>query len=150
MEKLDSNVVMQIGIIVKDAAATARHYAEVFGIPVPQVVEIANDSFARTVYRGKSSGATGRAAFFDLGPVQMELIEPVGAPSTWEEFLRTKGEGIHHIAFKVQEMPAAVEFLKNKGMECVQDGGWDGGQYAYIDSGAQLGTILELLHFDKN
>ena len=149
MEKLDSNVVMQIGIIVKDAAKTARHYAEVFGIPVPAVVEIANDSFANTIYRGKPSGATGKAAFFDLGPVQMELIEPIGGPSTWEEFLRTKGEGIHHIAFKVQEMPAAVAFLKSKGMECVQDGGWDGGQYAYIDSSAQLGTILELLHFDK-
>lgn len=149
MEKLESQVVVQIGIIVRDVAQTARRYAEVFGIPVPQIVEIANDSFARTVYRGKPSSASGKAAFFDLGPVQMELIEPVGAPSTWDDFLRTKGEGVHHIAFRVQEMPAAIEFLKGKGMECVQDGGWDGGQYAYVDASAQLGTLIELLHFDK-
>lgn len=149
MEKLDSQVVVQIGIVVRDVAQTARRYAEVFGIPVPPVVEIANDSFAQTVYRGKPSAASGKAAFFDLGAVQMELIEPVGAPSTWEEFLRTKGEGIHHIAFKVQEMSSAVAFLKARGMECLQNGGWDGGQYAYVDASAQLGAIIELLHFDK-
>ena len=93
--------------------------------------------------------AKGKAAFFDLGAVQMELIEPIGAPSTWEEFLRTKGEGLHHIAFKTMDMDAAREFLDSKGMETVQHGGWDGGQYAYVDCSKQLGTILELLHFDK-
>jgi catechol 2,3-dioxygenase-like lactoylglutathione lyase family enzyme len=149
MNKLDSNVVVQIGIIVKDVEKTASAYAGLFGIPRPEVVPIADDSFANTSYHGQASEAKGKAAFFDLGPVQMELIEPLGAPSTWEEFLRTRGEGIHHIAFKTQDMGAAREFLASKGMETVQQGGWDGGQYAYVDSSKQLGTILELLHFDK-
>jgi methylmalonyl-CoA/ethylmalonyl-CoA epimerase len=149
MNKLDSNVVVQIGIIVKDVEKTASAYAGVFGIPRPAVVPIADDSFANTTYHGQASQAKGKAAFFDLGPVQMELIEPLGAPSTWEEFLRTNGEGIHHIAFKTQDMGAAREFLASKGMETVQHGGWDGGQYAYVDCSKQLGTILELLHDDK-
>ena len=149
MNKLDSTTVVQIGIIVKDVEKTAIAYAQVFGIPKPEVVPIADDSFANTNYQGHSSPAKGKAAFFDLGPVQMELIEPVGTPSTWEAFLRTHGEGIHHIAFKTMEMDSAREFLASKGMETVQTGGWDGGQYAYVDSANQLGTILELLHFDK-
>jgi methylmalonyl-CoA/ethylmalonyl-CoA epimerase len=149
MNKLDTTTVIQIGIIVKDVETTAGHYAEVFGIPKPAVVPIADDPFANTNYRGVTSGAKGKAAFFDLGPVQMELIEPVGAPSTWEEFLRTRGEGIHHIAFKTLDMESAQKFLASKGMETVQHGGWDGGQYAYVDCSKQLGTILELLHFDK-
>ena len=149
MNKLDSNVVVQIGIIVKDVEKTASAYAEVFGIPKPAVVPMADDSFANTTYHGQASEAKGKAAFFDLGPVQMELIEPLGAPSTWEEFLRTRGEGIHHIAFKTQDMGAAREFLASKGMQTVQQGGWDGGQYAYIESSKQLGAILELLHFDN-
>jgi hypothetical protein len=99
--------------------------------------------------RGKPSTAQGKGAFFDLGPVQMELIEPVGAPSTWEEFLRTHGEGLHHIAFKTLDMDSARKFLTSKGMETIQHGGWDGGQYAYVDCSKSLGTILELLHFDK-
>ena len=149
MNKLDSNTVVQIGIIVKDVEKTAGHYAEVFGIPKPAVVPIADDSFANTDYRGQPSSAKGKAAFFDLGPVQMELIEPAGSPSTWEEFLRTHGEGIHHIAFKTMALDAAQKFLASKGMETVQSGGWDGGQYAYVDCSEQLGTILELLHYDK-
>jgi methylmalonyl-CoA/ethylmalonyl-CoA epimerase len=149
MNKLDSTRVVQIGIIVKDVGKTAKAYAEVFGIPEPEVVAIADDSFAHTDYRGQPSSAKGKAAFFDLGPVQMELIEPVGAPSTWEEFLRTHGEGIHHIAFKTMDMVSARDFLASKGLETVQQGGWDGGQYAYVDGSKELGTILELLHNDK-
>ena len=149
MNKLDSSTIVQIGIIVKDAEKTASAYAEVFGIPKPAIVPIADDAFAKTNYRGQPSTAKGRAAFFDLGPVQMELIEPIGAPSTWEEFLRMHGEGIHHVAFKTMDMQAAQKFLASNGMETVQHGGWDGGQYAYVDCSETLGTILELLHFDK-
>jgi 4-hydroxyphenylpyruvate dioxygenase-like putative hemolysin len=149
MNKLDSTTVVQIGIIVKEVEKAASAYAEVFGIPKPAVVPIADDAFAHTDYRGGPSSARGKAAFFDLGPVQMELIEPVGAPSTWEEFLRTHGEGLHHIAFLTQDMSAAREFLGSKGMETIQQGGWDGGQYAYMDGSKSLGLILELLHNDK-
>ena len=149
MNKLDSNTVVQIGIIVKNVEKTASAYAEVFGIPCPAIVPIAGDTFANTNYHGRPSSARGKGAFFDLGPVQMELIEPVGEPSTWEEFLRTHGEGIHHIAFKTQDMGAARRFLASKGMETIQKGGWEGGQYAYVDCSEQLGLILELLHSDK-
>jgi methylmalonyl-CoA/ethylmalonyl-CoA epimerase len=149
MNKLDSDVVIQIGLIVKDVQKAAKHYAEVFGFPEPAIVPIADDAFAKTEYRSRSSAAKGKAAFFNLGQVQMELIEPVGTPSTWEEFLRTHGEGIHHIAVKTEEMKEAQKFLASKGMETIQQGGWDGGQYAYVDCSDQLGTILELLHFDK-
>ena len=149
MNTLDSTTVVQIGIIVKDIHKTAKHYAEVFGIPEPEVSPIAADAFAKTNYHDRSSMAQAKGAFFHLGPVEIELIEPVGAPSTWEEFLRTHGEGIHHIAFKTGEMEAAKKFLASKGMETVQEGGWDGGQYAYVQASDQLGTILELLHFDQ-
>jgi catechol 2,3-dioxygenase-like lactoylglutathione lyase family enzyme len=149
MNKLDSATVVQIGIIVKDVEKTASAYAVVFGMPMPAIVPIASDSFAGTNYRGGPSTAHGKGAFFDLGPVQMELIEPVGAPSTWEQFLRTQGEGIHHIAFKTHDMGEARKFLASRGMETIQQGGWDGGQYAYVDCSKQLGMILELLHFDQ-
>ncbi len=149
MDKLDTPVVVQIGLIVKDAQKAAKQYAEVFGIPVPEVVPLAADSFADTRFRGEASTAQGKGAFFKLGPVEMELIEPVGGPSTWAEFLETHGEGLHHIAFKTEDMGAAQKFLASKGLETIQTGGWDGGQYAYVDGMDQLGTILELLHFDK-
>jgi methylmalonyl-CoA/ethylmalonyl-CoA epimerase len=149
MNQLDDIRIVQIGLIVRDAEKTAAHYAEVFGIPKPEVVPIGDDSFADTQYRGKASTAKGKAAFFDLGPIQVELIEPVGAPSTWEEFLRTKGEGIHHIAFRTDDMAAARAFLDSKGMPTLQTGGWDGGRYTYVECNSQLATILELLQYDQ-
>ncbi len=149
MNHLENNAIVQVGIIVRDVERAAAHYAEVFGLPKPEIVLIAADSFAQTVYRGQPSTAHGRAAFFDMGPIQMELIEPIGAPSTWEEFLRTHGEGIHHIAVRVERFEEAKALLQARGMPVVQSGGWDGGRYAYIDSVSQLGTILELLHFDS-
>jgi catechol 2,3-dioxygenase-like lactoylglutathione lyase family enzyme len=148
MKHLDSEAVVQIGIIVEDVERTARHYGEVFGVPVPQVVPIAADSYAHTIYQDKPSHGAGRAAFFKLGPVEIELIQPVGAPSTWEEFLRERGEGLHHIAFRTEKLEEAQEFLSSRGMKSIQSGGWDGGRYAYVDARQQLGTILELLHFD--
>ncbi len=149
MNKLNSTIVVQIGLIVKDVEKAASAYAEVFGIPKPAVVPVGDNSFAKTQYHGQPSTARGKAAFFDLGPVQMEVIEPVGAPSTWEEFLQKHGEGIHHIAFKTMDMVAARKFMASKGMKTIQNGGWDGGQYAYMDCSNSLGMILELLHFDQ-
>jgi methylmalonyl-CoA/ethylmalonyl-CoA epimerase len=149
MNALDSNTVTQIGIIVKDIEKAASTYAAVFGIPKPAIVPLGNDSFANTRYRGLPSTAVAKGAFFKLGAVEIELIEPVGAPSTWQEFLGTHGEGLHHIAFKTGDMEAARTFLASKGMETVQTGGWDGGQYAYVDCSKDLGLILELLHFDQ-
>jgi hypothetical protein len=46
-------------------------------------------------------------------------------------------------------MGATREFLASQGMETIQQGGWDGGQYAYVDCSNSLGLILELLHDDK-
>src|SRR5512138_3362590 len=134
MNKLDTATVVQIGIIVKDVGKTARNYAKVFGLPEPEVVPIAADDFAHTRYHGKASTATAKGAFFRLGPVEMELIEPVGRPSTWDDFLQSHGEGIHHIAFKTEDMEGTQSFLAAQGLETIQEGGWDGGQYAYVES----------------
>jgi methylmalonyl-CoA/ethylmalonyl-CoA epimerase len=146
MDLFNDNSIVQIGLIVKDVEKVARNYAEVFGIARPEIVSIADDTFANTIYRDRPTQAKGKAAFFKLGEFE---IEPVGGPSTWQEFLQTHGEGIHHIAFRTNDMDQARNFLAAKGMKSVQQGGWDGGQYAYIDGSEQLGLILELLHFDR-
>ena len=75
----------------------------------------------------------------------LELIEPIGGPSTWQEFLDEKGEGVHHIAFMVQGTDDVVTFLEGKGIPVVQQGVYTGGMYTYVDSKPALGIILELL-----
>jgi 4-hydroxyphenylpyruvate dioxygenase-like putative hemolysin len=54
--------------------------------------------------------------------VTIELIEPVGGPSTWQDFLETKGEGIHHIAFEIKRMEKKIRLLAGKDMPLLQTG----------------------------
>jgi len=54
-----------------------------------------------------------------LGSLSLELIEPVGGPSTWREFLDTRGEGVHHIAFHVPDTEAEAKLAV--ALELLQD-----------------------------
>jgi hypothetical protein len=145
---LGSSVIVQIGLIVRDVEGTSKAYADLFGVDVPQWSMTDPEEKARTRYRGEPTQARAKLAFFDMGSVQLELIEPVGAPSTWQEFLDTQGEGVHHIAFRIEGMAEQVALLEGKGMPAVQRGEYTGGRYAYIDSVPQLKVILELLEND--
>jgi 4-hydroxyphenylpyruvate dioxygenase-like putative hemolysin len=75
----------------------------VLGLPRPDVIVTDDYEQARTVYRGQPSPARAKLAFFDMGQVKIELIEPIGDLSAWKETLNAKGEGIHHIAFQIKK-----------------------------------------------
>ena len=142
---LGTNIVCQVGLIVHDIERSAEAYSRVFGLPKPEVIITDKPEIARTTYRGEPTNAQAKLAFFDMGQVTLELIEPIGGPSTWQEFLDEKGEGVHHIAFMVQSTDDAVAFLGAKGIGVVQQGHYTGGMYTYLDSAPALGVILELL-----
>ena len=140
-----TNVVCQVGLIVRDVEKSAQAYSQVFGLPQPETIVTDAPAVARATYKGKPTNAQAKLAFFDMGQVSLELIEPLGGPSTWQEFLDEKGEGVHHIAFTVQSTDDAVAFLGEKGIDVVQQGHYTGGMYTYVDSAPTLGVILELL-----
>ncbi len=145
---LDTKVVAQIGIVVRDIETTARTYAEFFGMEVPPINWTDPQEKAQTTYRGEATAARAKLAFFDMGSLQLELIEPDEHPSTWREHLDQHGEGVHHIAFQIQGMQEKLEWLAGQGMQLVQKGEYTGGRYAYIDSIPQLKVMLELLEND--
>ena len=88
---IGSNVVCQVGLIVRDIERSLETYGRVFGVPKPDVIITDEPEIAHTRYRGKSTDARAKLAFFDMGQVSLELIEPIGGPSTWQEFLDEKG-----------------------------------------------------------
>jgi methylmalonyl-CoA/ethylmalonyl-CoA epimerase len=150
MAKIGSNVVTQIGMVVKDIDKTAKDWAELLGVPMPLIVMTDDVDKAQTVFRGAPSHARARLAFFHLGPqVDLELIEPDSNPSTWRECLESKGEGVHHVAFNIKGMREQSAVLEGHGLECVQKGEYTGGRYAYFDAAAnKLKIIFELLEND--
>src|SRR5512139_2983041 len=98
-DHLGTTTLAQVAIVVHDIQASAKRYAEVLGLPVPEVITLAPGLEVNQTYHGQPSDARAKLAFFQLGPVQLELIEPMGGESTWQEVLDRKGEGFHHIAF---------------------------------------------------
>jgi catechol 2,3-dioxygenase-like lactoylglutathione lyase family enzyme len=144
-DKLGSNVVCQVGLIVRDIEKSSRAYADLFGVDVPQWFITDPEDKAHTRYCGEPTQAQAKLAFFRVGAVDLELIEPVGGPSTWRDFLDTHGEGVHHIAFQIKGMDEQIAILDRKGMPLLQTGDYTGGRYAYVDGSEQLAVVLELL-----
>jgi len=137
--------VTQIGVVVHDIEKASQAYAEFLDIDKPQWFLTDAVDKAHTVFKGDSTDARAKLAFFELSNITIELIEPVGGPSTWKEFLDNKGEGIHHIAFEIKDMEKKVELLTAGGLSLLQKGDYEGGHYCYMDGGSKLGLILELL-----
>ncbi|MBX0327193.1 VOC family protein [Oscillochloris sp. ZM17-4] len=145
---LGTTTVTQVGIIVRDIEAKARAWSEILGLPMPQIIITDAAEVAKTEYQGGPTPARAKLAFFHMGQVDIELIEPIDGPSTWREQLDQHGESLHHIAFKIQGMAEKVAYLADKGLPLAQRGEYTGGRYAYVDGSRQLGAILELLEND--
>jgi methylmalonyl-CoA/ethylmalonyl-CoA epimerase len=142
---IGSNVITHVGIVVKDIEKSSKAYAELLGMDVPPWEMTDPVELSHTQFRGQPSKARAKLVFFQLGNIVIELIEPVGGPSTWQEFLEAKGEGVHHIAFEIQGMDKRVAGLKARGIPLIQRGDYEGGRYGYLDGVPKLGVILELL-----
>ncbi|CAM3824964.1 VOC family protein [Marinicrinis lubricantis] len=148
MAKIESPVITQIGIIVRDIEQTSEAYAQFFGIEKPKWMRTDPLEQTEMRYKGQPSEARAKLAFFDMGSVQLELIEPDEHPSTWREFLDTHGEGVHHIAFQINGMKKMLNLLEEGNMPLIQKGEYTGGRYAYVDTLKDLKVILELLEND--
>ena len=147
-ESLDTQRVTQVAVVVRDVEKVAKAWADLFGVEVPKSSLTDPPEKAYTTYLGQPTKGRAKLVFFKLDNLQLELIEPVGGPSTWREFLETNGEGVHHIAFAVKGTDKYVTMLEKKGMPLVQHGKWTaytGGCYTYFDSVQKLGVALELL-----
>lgn len=146
---LGTTTVTQVGIIVRDIEAKARAWSDILGLPMPPIIITDTVDVAQTEYGGQSSPARAKLAFFHLGQVDIELIEPIGEPSTWKDQLNEHGESLHHIALQIKGMGDKLAYLHSKGLPLVQRGEYAGGRYAYVDGNEQLGCIVELLENDE-
>jgi methylmalonyl-CoA/ethylmalonyl-CoA epimerase len=142
---ISSKTVTQVAIVVKDIEKARNNWAQVLGIEAPEVSVAESNPSRPTLYNGKPSDAKAKLAFLSMDNLQIELIEPMGGNSTWQEFLDKNGEGIHHIAFWIKDINGMEKKFQLQGMPTVMSGGWDGGAYNYISSEKELGCILELL-----
>jgi len=144
----------QVGFIVRDVEKTKVKMAEFLGMPVPPTCDGGEFAVTGTTVNGRPApDANCKMAFFDLENIQLELIEPNGAKSTWQDFLDEHGEGIHHVAFGVKNTDEKVRACEEAGFPCTQRGKYgDGnGEYAYMDAVGSLKCFIETLEsYERN
>ena len=143
-----TNLLAQVGFIVKDIETTKRKWAEFLGVEVPETQPVGDYAITQTEFMGQPAPeAECQMAFFDVGPnLQLELIQPNDKPSTWRNYLEEHGEGMHHVAFQVRDSKACVARAEAAGLRLVQRGvyGDGSGEYNYLDA-PELTCIVELL-----
>jgi len=139
--------IVQVGIVVADAARTARNYSRLFGAgPWTFYDMLATDV---TLHNRRLTEAEGcvRAAMANIGGIEIELLQPVYGPGTHMEFLRQRGEGIHHVSFGlVDNHDAALAVLQRQGIAIEMQGKLGGAvTFSYMDTVRELGTIFEFV-----
>ena len=143
-------LITQVALVTRNIEASAQHWAALLGVDVPKIITTHPGNEVHLIYQGKPSNARAKLAFIRSGQVTVELIEPIGAGSAWKKFLDEHGEGVHHIAFNVQDLGRAESEMKALGYDQIRSGRWDSdnGDYVYFDSTKALGLMVELLHSD--
>jgi len=134
--------VKQVGIVVKDIEKTAEFYTSAFGIGPFSIHEVSLDG---VIFRGQPITLNMKVAFAQSGPLQIELIQPVKGENLYTEFLAAKGEGLHHLAFEVDDMAATLAQMAEFGIEPVFHHDLGFTAFAYLDTDKIGGVMIELL-----
>ena len=98
-------------------------------------------------------GGRTEVAFLPVGTSDVELVEPLDSDSGLAKFLAKRGEGIHHICFRVDDIQAALARLKAGGARLIDEtpkrtAGGD--QYAFIHPKSAHGVLIELYQKAKD
>lgn len=139
----------QVAVVVRDLDAAMERYWTQLGIGPWDVYTYGPHRMPTMTFRGSDQTYVMKLALAQVGSTQYELIEPIDGPTTYQEFLEARGEGLHHLGYYVDDIDAEIARMADLGYPLLQSGrgfGVDGdGAYAYFDSERDLGCIVEAI-----
>ncbi len=134
LEKID-----HLGIAVKDLKAAIARYAALTGAPPQHVEEVPSQQV--------------KVAMFQVGESRVELLAATSPDSAIARFLDKRGEGMHHVCFKVSNLAGALAFLQQDGMEILPGAGGagaEGSRVAFLHPRSAAGVLIELVEKPEN
>lgn len=123
-----------VALAVHDLDAAVELYERAFGV-----------SFR---WRERNDEQGYEVAAFYMDGLHVELLAPLRADSVISGFLAKKGAGVHHIAFRVDDIDRALEQLRTRGIRVVDETprrGTADSRIAFVHPKAMLGTLIELV-----
>lgn len=133
------NKIEHIGIAVKNLEEANKIYEALLGKPP---------------YKSEKVESEGvETSFFECGESKIELLEATTSDSPISKFIAKRGEGIHHIAFAVEDIEAEMQRLKNEGFILINETpkkGADNKLVAFLHPKSTQGVLVELCQEIKN
>jgi methylmalonyl-CoA/ethylmalonyl-CoA epimerase len=121
-----------IGIAVKNIAEARKYYEGVLGLQCYAIEEVAEQKV--------------KTAFFKVGQTKIELLESTDPAGPVGKFIEQRGEGVHHIAFAVEDVPAALAAAEQQGIRLIDRTprrGAEGLEIAFLHPRATGGVLTE-------
>ena len=134
MKKLE-----HIGIAVSDLDAANQLFAKLLGTAHYKIEEVASEGV--------------RTSFFNVGGVKIELLEATRSDSPVARFIEKRGEGIHHLAFEVDDVQNTIKQKKIEGFEPLGDQpkpGADNKLISFLHPKSTGGVLVELCQDRKS
>jgi methylmalonyl-CoA epimerase len=123
-----------IGIAVKSLSEAVKVYEQAVGLKLAGYDEVDEQGV--------------RVAMLDIGESRIELLEPTRPDSPVEKFMTRRGEGIHHIAIRVDDIEQVLERLKTAGIRLIDEKPKQGAhntRIAFIHPASTHGVLMELV-----
>lgn len=123
-----------IGIAVEDIDRSLQLYRDILGFSVEKEETLPEMGI--------------KVAMLPIGDTEIELIQGITQESTIYQFVQKKGEGIHHLAFTVDDLEGKLQELKEKGIRLIDEvprRGVEGKAIAFLHPSATGGTLIELV-----
>jgi methylmalonyl-CoA/ethylmalonyl-CoA epimerase len=124
--------ISHLGIAVHSIDEASRFYRDAVGLKREATEEIPDQKV--------------RVAFFKVGEVRIELLEPTADDSPIAKFLATRGPGLHHVAYLVDDLKATLAALKAAGVRLIDETPRDGAhgmKIAFVHPSATAGVLTE-------
>ncbi len=122
-----------IGVAVKSIDEASKFYEDILGMKVTEIEEVPDQKV--------------KVAFIPTGDSELELLQSTDPQGPIAKYIEAKGQGIQHIALRVDDIEQTLADLKDKGIRLIDEKpriGAGGAKIAFIHPKATFGTLVEI------